>query len=689
MVMATKAKIDEATTLGESQLNIDGLVATIKDTTVYTSIVEGISNAIHSIDASGRKDGDIKVELVRKNSLRLPIPDDENELNLPEIAMVKITDNGIGFTDENLQYCNEAYTRHKVEIGGKGFGRFVYLKHFTKVGVESVYKDGQELKRRTFKLGRHHQIVYDLLTIDADASDKIETTLNLEIIKDGQLDKKTETVARKLLDKLLVQFIRDDKHCPTITVSDDYTGKEFILNNLLGDTDYSEIQKMDGEDFMLTKAGVDYKFQLHLFKVWLSGNQQSKIHLTSHYIEVTDVPLDEYINEFESGFVGTLKGRGAETSNRFIIKAYVTGAYLDDHVDRDRTGYQFGKNADAAYPVGRAEIESKVADLIKDKYKGVFNTQRKHKTAKLTTIVENKPWLQRHMDQVDLTMIKVNASDKEYELAIETVRLKSEQDLDEFTENYVRSDAKQLADAKTEELIRDITESNKEDLARYVARRKAVIDILDKNLRANKETGKHEWEKVLHDTIYPMHISSDTISPDYQNLWLLDERLNFTEYISSDKAFSKQEKDRGDLFIFHNKVAFRAGEDKQNPITIVEFKRPGKDDFATPGHKDNPVDQVVKYANALRAGKFKQPGNRPIHTDLNTQIYAYIVIDFTEKVKHWLEFEEDFSPMPDGLGYYKWRTNTNLYIEVLSWDKLLKDAKLRNSIFSQKLGLHS
>jgi hypothetical protein len=29
----------------------------------------------------------------------------------------------------------------------------------------------------------------------------------------------------------------------------------------------------------------------------------------------------------------------------------------------------------------------------------------------------------------------------------------------------------------------------------------------------------------------------------------------------------------------------------------------------------------------------------------------------------------------------------NMYIEVISWDKLLKDAKQRNDIFFKKLGL--
>jgi hypothetical protein len=31
--------------------------------------------------------------------------------------------------------------------------------------------------------------------------------------------------------------------------------------------------------------------------------------------------------------------------------------------------------------------------------------------------------------------------------------------------------------------------------------------------------------------------------------------------------------------------------------------------------------------------------------------------------------------------------NVNLYVEVVSWDKVVKDAKMRNQIFFQKLGI--
>ena len=54
---------------------------------------------------------------------------------------------------------------------------------------------------------------------------------------------------------------------------------------------------------------------------------------------------------------------------------------------------------------------------------------------------------------------------------------------------------------------------------------------------------------------------------------------------------------------------------------------------------------------------------------------------------NWLERVKDFTPMPDRLGWFHWMGNIKLYVEILCWDKVLKDANMRNRIFFQKLGI--
>lgn len=63
------------------------------------------------------------------------------------------------------------------------------------------------------------------------------------------------------------------------------------------------------------------------------------------------------------------------------------------------------------------------------------------------------------------------------------------------------------------------------------------------------------------------------------------------------------------------------------------------------------------------------------------------VCDRTPKVEKWLHDIKDFKPMPDRLGWFRPYTNINLHMEVLTWDKMLRDAKMRNKIFFGKLGI--
>ena len=124
-------------------------------------------------------------------------------------------------------------------------------------------------------------------------------------------------------------------------------------------------------------------------------------------------------------------------------------------------------------------------------------------------------------------------------------------------------------------------------------------------------------------------------------------------------------------------------------MTIFEFKRPGRDDFANPSSQEDPIEQIVRYVNAIRVGKYRTPKGREINVGETTPFYGYVVCDLSQKVKQWLRDQKDFRPMPDGQGYFHWRSNINLYIEVLSWSKVLKDADMRNRVFFYKLGINA
>ena len=167
----------------------------------------------------------------------------------------------------------------------------------------------------------------------------------------------------------------------------------------------------------------------------------------------------------------------------------------------------------------------------------------------------------------------------------------------------------------------------------------------------------------------------------------MDERLNFTNYVSSDVPLDGKNTERPDLLVYNRRVLFRGDNEASNPITIFEFKKPQRDDFVNPSSREDPVQQIVRYVNEIRDGKYKTPEGLKMLVAENTPFYGFVVCDLTSKVEAWLEREKDFKPMPDRLGWFQWMGNINLYVEVISWDKVLKDAQMRNQIFFQTLGI--
>ncbi len=223
-------------------------------------------------------------------------------------------------------------------------------------------------------------------------------------------------------------------------------------------------------------------------------------------------------------------------------------------------------------------------------------------------------------------------------------------------------------------------------MAHYVCNRKLIVDTFDELRKRKESDNKPHLEKELHNLIFPMGQTSETLDYEYHNLWLLDERLVFSRYAASDKVISKEETQEPDLVIFHNRLAYRNGENVTNsPITIFEFKRPKRTNYPD---NENPLKQACQYAEKIRAGKYEMPeGIEPIKVSNETPIYIYIVADRCDKIDEFALKDFSLTSSPDGEGYLGFHKGYNVYIEVISFRKLIEDAKMRNKIFFKKLGI--
>ena len=120
-----------------------------------------------------------------------------------------------------------------------------------------------------------------------------------------------------------------------------------------------------------------------------------------------------------------------------------------------------------------------------------------------------------------------------------------------------------------------------------------------------------------------------------------------------------------------------------NSVSIFELKRPMRDDYD--GIK-NPIDQLLEYVEKLQGGKVRDINGRLIRVGDKTRIYLYAVCDITDSLCKQI-YRKNFKKMPDGLGWFNNLESYNAYIEILPFDKIINDAKARNRVFFEKLGL--
>ena len=186
-----------------------------------------------------------------------------------------------------------------------------------------------------------------------------------------------------------------------------------------------------------------------------------------------------------------------------------------------------------------------------------------------------------------------------------------------------------------------------------------------------------------------MRTTSDDVPFEQQNLWIIDERLTYHSFLSSDKPLKNLEPidnlsgSRPDILIFDRPLAFGADDQPLSSIVVVEFKRPDRDDY----RDEDPISQVYRMIREVREGKMKDSHGRLLKP-ASSQIpsYAYIICDLTADLEIRVQNMGAFRT-PDNQGYYGFNPHLNAYYEIISYTKLLSDARKRNRVLFDKLNI--
>jgi len=378
--------------------------------------------------------------------------------------------------------------------------------------------------------------------------------------------------------------------------------------------------------------------------------------------------------------IGASSFKGDNDENQVYLCA-VSGDYLNGSANFSRT-----QSSVSSEEVD--EIVKKVASRVLEIEDQFVQKHREDQAQSVENVIRTNPLLRTAIPEGGISeyVSKQQMSWKEDQFVSDLAlkRWRKRRDWEKFVDDGVKS-AEELKENR-EKILNTITQENKNSLAAYVVHRKAVIDLFEKTL-GFQDDGEMAPEDMLHDIVFSRYEDSDSREFFAHNLWLLDEKLAFFSYISSDRTIKGKARSKGekiaDLLFYDDCTIYRQSDG--DVVVLVEFKKPGRDDYRYGNAKQDPVQQVKDTGLYIRQnGSYKTTSGRTIEVPDGVRIFAYVVADMVPSLRTVCG-DHDMKTSWDGLGYFKYHETRDIFIEVVSYDKVLKDVKDRNASFLKVL----
>lgn len=649
-------------------------------------LFEAISNSIDAIYDTKNK-GRIDIH-VHRDKQQTPL--DGSAPPNDAIVGLTIEDNGIGFTEPNYQsFCTSDSSRKRAS-GGKGIGRLSWLWAFDHAEIESVFKGDSTFALRTFRFERSKDGVskHKLAEVPGEGRKTVVRLIRSTPIFRKNCPKTAHAIGLRVIEHFLQMFAAEK--CPAVYIHDDCEDEPIHLNKIFKDDVRLEEKlkeyKVDEEEFSIR--------HVRLSKI-ANGHE---IHFCARGRSVRNENAVKWITNLKAAKLDALDG-----GEPFHYAAYVSSPLLEERLVADRNSFEIPREADmidgedeiswervvkAAAKSATTFLAKYTAPARKAKREWIEEYAQRH--PKYRPLIKHRPeWLDA---------VPFNLSDEELEVHL--YKINQQYDLELKKQGQRLESAVQAGRSlqsfrkKLDGFLEQWNEAGKAKLCDYVVHRKATLSFLEDCLKRTVEDDS-ALEDVIHDTIFPMRTTSDDFGADASNLWVIDERLAFHHYLASDKQLKsvgpvKVAKENGlqrsDLIVFHRfdtPTVIVDSEQPFNSITIIEFKRPGRDDYKA---GKNPIDQVDRYISDIQAGTVKDRYDRLIQPRPGTPYYTYIVCSITPSLKK-LANMRGFIPTPDGQGYMKMHPTLSAYQEIISYEKLLSDANRRNKAFFDKLSI--
>lgn len=615
-------------------------------------IYESVSNAIYSTQEKWKDrvstDGNILLEITTGSFSSC------------------VMDNGFGLNDENYDNFKTPFTSSRLKKGGKGFGRFIAFKVFETITYHSIYErdDKKEVRKFNFDIYSNREFIAPTKDINFayDTGCAVYYQNPKEPFEKIFPQIPPEDIIARIIRYFLPFYLSGNM--PNFEIKIDGTSfntiehfKEFFIPQVTLDR-------------TIEINGTSYDFKVDIAKV--NKSQLFNDHIMLLFADSRIIGLGRKI-EGKIGVNHFVNDNGKKQ----VYVATVSGKFLDDRANTARTQIEAEeKEIDEIVDVVGAIILGLEEDFVK--------THRKKQTIDVRSAILRNPLLRSGLKGVSINEYvagqPMNWKTENFVGDLALKRYRVQQTWEKSLEDGL-SDPNKLKNMR-EDILKNIDAENKNALASYVSHRKSVLDIAKKIL-GFQEDGKMALEDMFHDLVHPRNQDSDNTSFYQHNLWMVDERLSFFSYCSSDRTVHGGRRQAGDkvadLVFFDDCSVYEEGNNGN--IVLIEFKRPGRDDYKYGDAKHDPIEQVKATAIKIRDEKrIITTGGRTIPVPDGVRIFAYVIADMEPSLTKICK-NHDMSKTWDDLGFYMYHTTNDVFIETISYDKLISDAQKRNATF--------
>jgi hypothetical protein len=555
--------------------------------------------------------------------------------NQSETLTIKVSDNGVGFTDERYRKFSKLFDVD--ESSHKGLGRLVYLCYFDSIKISSYY---EKTHYREFEFNENFD---PKKAITAE----IEPTRSGTTILMSGYNKSKVWKHEFVQPKYLINRISEEFHTKLFQLKNQ--NKDFVVN--ISSTIDEAVRK-----YAVTKDDIP---EFNLIELEDSVNLIDKFQLyySIEKVDFSETSLLAAISvDNRTKKIDLVDRENIITEYKMVFLLY--SDWFKGKIDFSRQNLTVSDSEKPSMQTIQAMFRKKIAGIIEESIPKV--KKRNMETKK--SIINKYPHLSTYLDSDNIGYLSIN----------EILKRAQEQFF---------KDQRELLDANslTPEQYQKSLDVSSKALTEYILFRQKIIENL-------KETNNKNSEADIHNLFVKMKqlFIKDNSSEDLyrNNAWLLDDKYMTYDTVLSDRDLdeviryitdeeTEKDSNRPDIaLIFSNNL-----QNEHFDVVIIELKKRGIS-----------LEENMKVVTQLekRARKLMKYYNNKIQ-----RIWFYGIIEFNEETELSLtgEYKELFS---SGKMYYREmpvaiQKNPTIILPVgvfvLDLDSIISDADSKNSVF--------